>query len=167
MAIFQNNPDQWQRLDYSILQNGWISLYWQRDVLDNDISWFEKEKFKIIDLDCTKWLDTKTIHKDLKKYFDFPDYYGENLAALNDCLSDLEINDQGFIVVFRNFQSVDKDLTHKLLDIFANNSRQHILFGEKLLTLVQVDDPNYQIEPVGSCPVLWNGAEWLNSKRGL
>lgn len=167
MTVFENNPDQWQRLDYKILQNGWTSLYWQESVLNNDVNWFKKEKFKVVDLNCAKWTDIKTMHKDLKKYLEFPDYYGENLDALNDCLSDLEINDKGFIVVFRHFQFIDKGIAHKLLDIFADNSRRHILFGEKFLTLVQVDNANYRIENVGSCPVLWNGAEWLNSSRGL
>ena len=31
----------------------------------------------------------ETLHAFLKKKLDFPDYYGENLAALADCLSDI------------------------------------------------------------------------------
>ena len=89
------------------------------------------------------------------------------MDAFNDCLSDIEINDNGTIVVFRHFQLIENKFAHTLLDIFADNSRRNILFGKKLLTLVQVDNPNYQINPIGSTPVLWNGAERLNSKRGL
>ena len=167
MAVFENNPHEWQRLDWQILQNGWTSLYWQQRILDKDLDWFKKEKYNIIDFDSTKWTDTNQIHKDLKNLLDFPDYYGENFDALNDCLSDLEINETGLIVVFRHFQTISTDRAHVLLNIFARNSRLHNLFGKRLLTLVQVDNPNYQIDPVGSSPVLWNGAEWLNSKRGL
>jgi len=167
MAIFENNPDEWQRLDWQILQNGWASLYCQQNILNKDLDWLKNEKYNIVDLDCTKWTDTNQIHKHLKKQLDFPDYYGENLNALNDCLSDLEINEPGLVIVFRHFQSVEKDIAHGLIDIFARNSRLHNLFGKRLLTLVQVDNPSYQIDPVGSSPVLWNGAEWLNSKRIL
>ena len=167
MAFFENNPDEWQRLDWQVLQNGWTSLYWQQNILDNDIDWFKKENYNIVDFDCTKWTDTNKIHKDLKKHLDFPDYYGENFNALNDCLSDLEINDTGLVIVFKHFQTVDKYIAHGLLDTFARNSRLHNLFGKRLLTLVQVDNPKYEIEAVGSYEVLWNGAEWLNSKRGL
>ena len=167
MAVFENNPDEWQRLDWQILQNGWTSLYWQRSILDKDLGWFEIEKYKIIDFDCTKWTDTNQIHRDLKEMLGFPDYYGENFDALNDCLSDIEINETGLVIVFRNYQNVDKEIAHMLLDIFARNSRLHNLFGKRLLILVQVDNPNYQIDPVGSSPVLWNGAEWLDSNRGL
>ncbi|SRR5579871_1060607 len=167
MAVFENNPDEWQRLDWQILQNGWTSLYWRQSILDNDIDWFKKEKYNIIDIDCTNWAVTNQIHKDLKKQLDFPDYYGDNFNALNDCLSELEIKDAGLVIAFRHFQIVDKDLAHSLLDIFARNSRLHYLFGKRLLTLVQVDNPKYQTDPVGSSSVLWNAAEWLDSKRGL
>lgn len=167
MAVFENNPDEWQRLDWQILQNGWTSLYWQEYILNNDLDWFKNEKYNIIDFDCTKWTDTNQVHKDLKKQLDFPDYYGENLSALNDCLSDVEINEPGLVIVFRHFHIVHKDIAHSLLDIFARNSRLHNLFGKRLLTLVQVDNPNYQIDPIGSSSVVWNGAEWLDSKRVL
>jgi len=167
MAAFENKPDEWQRLDWQILQNGWISLYYQTSVLDNDLNWFKTENYKIADFDCTKWTDENILHIDIKKKLGFPDYYGENFNALNDCLSGLEVKEPGLVIVFRNFQNLDIGIAHDLLDIFALNSRQHMLFGEKLLTLVQVDNPNYQIDPVASSPVLWNGAEWLDSKRGL
>ena len=167
MAFFQDNPDEWQRLDYRIFQNGWSSLYRQPTILNTDIAWFKKENFKIVDFDCSSWADPNDIHRDLKTKLNFPDYYGKNLDALNDCLSDLEIPNTGFLIVFRHFESVDKNTAHSLLDIFANNSRRHMLFGKKLLTLVQVDNPNFQSDKVGACGVLWNEAEWLNSKRGL
>lgn len=167
MAFFENNLDEWQRLDWQILQNGWASLYWQLSILDKDLDWLKKEKYNIVDFDCAKWTDTNQIHKDLKQLLGFPDYYGRNFDALNDCLSDIKIDETGLVIVFRNFHIIDKDIAHTLLDIFARNSRLHNLFGKRLLALVQVDNPNYQIDPVGSSPVLWNGAEWLNSKRGL
>jgi RNAse (barnase) inhibitor barstar len=167
MAVFENNPDEWQRLDWRILQNGWSCLYWQQSILDIDIDWFKKENYNIVDFDCSHWTDTNQIHSDLKKNLDFPDYYGGNLNALNDCLSELEINRTGLVIVFRHFHIVGKEMAHSLLDVFARNSRLHNLFGNRFLTLVQVDNPNYQIDPVGSCAVLWNGAEWMDSKRGI
>jgi hypothetical protein len=56
---------------------------------------------------------------------------------------------------------------HGLLDTFAINSRQKLLFGERLIILAQVDNPNIEIEPVGAFSVLWNAQEWLNSKRQI
>jgi RNAse (barnase) inhibitor barstar len=160
MAVFKNRPEEWQRLDWQILQNGWTSLYWQQAVLEKDLNWFRKEKYRIVDFNCTNWTNPSLVHKDLKKQLEFPDYYGENLDALNDCLSDLEINETGTVIVFRHFQTIDTDFAHGILDIFARNSRLHNLFGNRLITLVQVDDPKYKIKPVGCSAVLWNGAEW-------
>ncbi|MBP9103646.1 MAG: barstar family protein [Chitinophagaceae bacterium] len=165
MGVFKNNPEEWRRLDYRILLNGWISLYYQQAVLKKDIDWFEKNNFEIIDFDCTNWTEIKIIHKDISDHLGFPQYYGESFDALNDCLSDFDISSSGLLIIFRHFQFVEKKVANILLDIFANNSRRHILFGEKLLTLVQVDNPDYEIESVGSCPISWNESEWLNSKR--
>src|SRR5882757_9086408 len=107
MASFQDNPDELQRLDYRIFQNGWTSLYWKKHILDADIDWFKTENFKVVEFDCSSWADINNIHSDLKTQLNFPDYYGENLDALNDCVSDLEMPDAGFVIVFRHFQVLD------------------------------------------------------------
>lgn len=165
MATFQNNPDEWQRLDWSILQNGWTSLYWKKEILETDLRWFKNEKYSIVDFDCKIWEGEDGMHKQLKEKLLFPDYYGENCDALNDCLSDLEITDEGQIVVFRHLDNFDTKRVQKLLDIFARNSRLQMLFGKRFIVLAQVDNPNYQIDQVGATPVMWNGAEWLDSNR--
>lgn len=165
MATFQNISDEWQRLDWLILQNGWVSLYWKKEVLEKDLQWFGIEKYSIIKFDCRTWSDKNEMHKQLKGKLNFPDYYGENLDALNDCLSDLEINDTGLIVVFQSLDSIEKNTISNLLDIFTINARRQLLFGNRLIILCQVDNPRFEIDPVGSTPVMWNGAEWLNSKR--
>lgn len=165
MTTFQNNPDEWQRLDWSILQNGWASLYWKNDILQEDIEWFKKENYAVVDFDCKTWTDENKMHKQLKQKLRFPNYCGENFNALNDCLSDLEIVDAGQIVVFRHLDNCDIKLAHILLNVFANNSRLQMLFGKRLIVLAQVDNPNYQLDEVGATPVLWNGAECLNSNR--
>ena len=165
MAIFQNKPKEWQRLDWSILQNGPISLYWKTQVLENDLSWFKEEKYTLVDFDCSTWVDDNEMHKQLKQNLNFPDYYGENFDALNDCLSDIEIFDTGQIIIFRHFDKFDKKLANILLDVFATNSRRQILLGNRIIVLIQVDNSNYQIDPVGATPVIWNAAEWLIEKR--
>jgi RNAse (barnase) inhibitor barstar len=165
MATFNDIEEVFHRLDWSILQNGWISLYWKKSILAKDLEWFEKENYKIVDFDCKLWTDIAEMHGQLKQKLNFPDYYGKNFDALNDCLSDIEINGTGQIVVFNHLDSIDIKTIQILLDVFADNSRKHILFGERLIVLAQVDSPDFKIDPVGSTTVSWNKQEWLDSKR--
>ena len=105
------------------------------------------------------------MHSQLKEKLDFPDYYGENFDALRDCLSDLNIIKTGLVLVFRHLDTIKKQIAHAILDIMADSARLHMLFGDRIITLAQVDDPDYEIDPVGQTSVLWNGQEWLNSRR--
>ena len=165
MTIFRNSPDEWQRLDWAILQNGWTSLYWRNEILENDLDWFKKETYNIVDFNCKLWTDEIEMHRQLKQKLNFPDYYGENYDALNDCLSDLEILDEGLLITFRHLDSIDIKTIHILLDVFANNARRQLLFGKRIIILAQVDNPNFKIDPIGATPVMWNGQEWLDSTR--
>ncbi|MBN7813003.1 barstar family protein [Algoriphagus sp. H41] len=152
-------------LDWHILQNGWTSLYFRTNVLDDDLKWFESENYVTINFDCRTWNDETVMHSLFKDKFAFPDHYGENFNALRDSLSDLSIIKTGLVVSFRHMDSIKKQTAHAVLDIFADASRRHMLFGNRLITLAQVDDPYFEIEPVGQTKVIWNGQEWFNSRR--
>ena len=165
MAIFQNDPDVWKRLDWAILKNGWTSLYWNIAVLENDLTWLEREQYAIVGFDCSTWTSGKVMHQQLRQKLGFPDYYGENLAALNDCLSELEIRESGLVVVFRHLDSIDTNQIQLLLDSFAHASRWHLLFGNRLMVLAQVDNADFKAAPVGACSIMWNMSEWLDSDR--
>ena len=41
-------------------------------------------------LDAKKMTEKEEAHKYLKHIFEFPEYYGENLDALYDCLSEIK-----------------------------------------------------------------------------
>ena len=45
---------------------------------------------KNVILDCEKLLHRKQAHQYLAQMLDFPDYYGKNLDALFDCLTELQ-----------------------------------------------------------------------------
>jgi RNAse (barnase) inhibitor barstar len=165
MQYFKNEPDEWQRLDWEILQKGWTSLYFREDFLYEDIQWLSDEKYNVIQFNCQIWLSDNEMHDDLKEKLEFPDYYGKNFNALNDCLHDLEISGTGLVVVFQHLDKIEMDVAETLIDIFAINSRLHLLFGNRLFTLIQVNNPKTIFKPTGATPVNWNNREWLDSNR--
>ncbi len=165
MAFFNKLENLHERLDWQILQNGWTSLYFNQGLLKEAIQWFEKENFNVITLDCSQWTSREKTLQGIGEQLNFPDYYGKNWSALNDCLWNLAIEQEGLVIVLQSFEVVAKEHAYQVLDILANNSRSHFLFGDKLITLVQVNDPQYDCEAVGASPVLWNPKEWLNSNR--
>jgi RNAse (barnase) inhibitor barstar len=152
------------RLDWAIFQNGWSSLYHKTEILEKDLEWFTNEGFKVINIDCSVWTSQNAMHDDLQKLLSFPTFYGKNLNALNDCLADTEIPGEGLVVVLQSFDRLEKETAHKIVDIFARNSRYHILFGRKLILLIQVTQSAFQLPAVGACPVFWNGAEFFTKK---
>ena len=84
-------------------KNGWSGMYFSSSLLNKDLDWFRKEGFQVVEIDCENCPDWRNPHIALQHSLKFPDYYGRNLHALNDCLSDREIAEPGFILVFRNF----------------------------------------------------------------
>ena len=102
---------------------------------------------------------------------DFPDYFGHNLDALNDCMREISIPDEGGrCLVFDRFDAAAKsfgDFAWHVLDIFANQSHQHLLVGKRLLVILQSDDPQPSFQPIGCTSPRWNPREWMNKDRGL
>ncbi len=79
-------------------------------------------------------------------------------------------NATGLVIVLRAFDSfatLDRRTAYTLLDIFADQARCAILIGNRIICLVQSNDPQLSFGPVGKMPVMWNDAEWLNSRRCL
>jgi RNAse (barnase) inhibitor barstar len=169
MAVFQG--DDFNRLDWRLLQNGAISLYFQPSVLAGDVAWLANHGYVIHEFDCATWASEGDFHDAVSAKLRFPDYYGRNIAAFNDCLSDLDIPDEGGAALV--FHRYDRFLTQEpkfakyVLDDIQQNSRRFSLWGRRLLALLQSDDPRLNVGPLGACSANWNPQEWLNAKRGL
>jgi hypothetical protein len=123
MAIFHESTD---RIDYLLLQAGPVAKYWKREVLETDLGWLAEHGYRVDRLDVGE-LDEASLLRELGELLDFPDYYGQNLNALDDCLSDLEIPDQGgWVVVLLGIDRLavrDPELVGIVLRSFARQSR--------------------------------------------
>jgi RNAse (barnase) inhibitor barstar len=171
MAAFSRHESEWQRLDLRLFQNSPVALYFCPDVLDEDVAQLRSEGYRIDEFECTQWRSESDFHADMAARLAFPDYYGRNLNAFNDCMSDIEVPEYGGrAIVLRRFDLFAKSepaVAQNVLDIMASTSWYLLLFGRRLLTIVQSDDPRISFEGVGAHAVMWNPREWLNKNRGL
>lgn len=171
MATFSGNASDFERLDWRLLQNGAVALYFQRGVLHEDVVWLRAHAYEVVELDCLGWGDEKDMHRALSAALSFPDYYGMNLDALNDCMAEVDVPDEGGLVLaflrFDAFAMRQREVAEGVLDILADNARRFLLFGRRLLVLLQSDEPHLSFAPVGATAVSWNPKEWLDKDRGI
>jgi RNAse (barnase) inhibitor barstar len=169
MAIFRY--EDLQRVDWELLQNDPIALYYRKEILESDLSWLREYEYDVDQFNCKDWQKEDDLHEAFAIQLKFPAYYGRNLDALNDCLGDLVIPEQsGRVLVFHRYDQFVvqfPEVAEHVLDIIASQARSFLLFGLRLIILVQSDNPRLTFNPVGACPVTWNRREWLNKNRGL
>ncbi|MFT3698756.1 MAG: barstar family protein [Kofleriaceae bacterium] len=164
MAIFREDENPWNQLDWRLLQHGAVSRYVRTDVLAADCDWLAERGYTIDRLDCSTWKTAAELQRALATAFALPDHYGEDLDAFGDGLSTLAIADPGRVIVLSRFDVPAHALTGLatgVLDMIAVHARQHLLFGRRLLALVQTDVAELVFPPVGGTRVMWNPREWL------
>jgi len=169
MAVFRDEDHS--RLDYLMLRDGPVRMYFARRILEEDLGWLRAHGYVVDRFDALTWASEEDALGAIARALEFPNYFGGNLDALNDCLGAVDIpTDSGRAVVIERFDGVyaqSPDWWWNLLDVFAVQSRRHLLFGERLLVLLQSDDPRLSIPPVGKSGVGWNRREWSYPSRGL
>jgi RNAse (barnase) inhibitor barstar len=147
-----------------LLLNGSVKLFWSNEILDKFITEISREGFDIYTLDCTEW-DIDNYHNDLASILDFPQYYGKNLDAFNDCLSDMVPKEIGIVLVFKNydlFAQKEPEEANHILDIVQINSWRFLIEDIKLLTFVQSNDATIDFPDLGGMSAEWNNEEWFN-----
>ena len=91
------------------------------------------------------------------------------MNAFTDWLTDMYNKKyEGLILVFRrydNFVEEDGKFAEAILDIIARESRVWLLTGQKLIGLIQSDNPHLDFPELGGTSPSWNGIEWLNENR--
>ena len=81
----------------------------------------------MIILDGRKMGDKPSLHEELKEKMAFPDYYGGNLDALNDCLGERSERDLIVIRSSGDFLQDNGNYGIKLLQVFVDNGLQVLL----------------------------------------
>lgn len=175
VSVFDPDDELSQDLAYRMLSNAAVTLFWRREVLDDTLQWLAVQGYQIVELDASTWSGEPDFHHAMSRALSFPDYYGRNLDALNDCMGDVVVHEYGWardatglVLVFAGYDRIataDPRCAQSVLDIVASHSRGAALFGRRLMCLVQSNDPEIGFDCVGATPVMWNDAEWLESHR--
>ncbi|GEL94042.1 barstar family protein [Cellulomonas composti] len=174
MPTFDLDADVTHPADFNLVRGGGVALYLDPAVLREAEEGLETLAYDRTHIDAATW-DELTLHDAVAAALDFPNYYGRNLDAMADCLGDVAHGDYGWNVErtglavtlanFGVFARRQPDLATALADLFTATSRYGLVFGHRLLWLLGVDDPRFQLGPVGGFSVPWNGREWLVSAR--
>ena len=173
---FKNVPETWERPDWALLQSGYVSLFWSVSLFAQAKSDLIELGYRVVEMDAGAWDTTAEAFSAFGDALNFPDYYGHNMGALADCLSDVatysygsDPTAEGTVVAldgYRSFTDHDSGFAWKLLDILADTARQALLIGHRFLVIARSDNPDLRFPLVGGTPVLWNRQEWQRSNRG-
>lgn len=167
-----NTEKDFQKLDYILLKESSVTLFHKKDLLDRAVKWLIENGYEIITFDCSKWQNIENFYKDFSEKLDFPkDYPAHNLDSLNDWMYDIEFNGSGKVLAFQNFELMLKGeflkVAMHLLDILEKQSRENLLLGKRLLTLLQSNDAGVNIFDFGGTFAKWNRDEWLYKNRNI
>ena len=174
MAVFDLEVDA-RRLDFRLALTSAVTLFWRPALMDEATDWLRQQGYTIAAFDATTWASDSDLHRDIAAALDFPDYYGKNLDALNDCLRDVVDYEYGTtrqaaglaltFSAYDTFASRHPGTAQIVLDIVADQARCAMLTGHRMLCLVQCESPDMTFDPVGATPVARNHAERLDSQR--
>jgi RNAse (barnase) inhibitor barstar len=168
---FRDDPADRARVDWAILQSGAVGLYHRHPVLTEDRAWLAAHGYRVYDLDAARWATAADFHADVRRALALPAHYGANLAALVDALGDPPLATQPLVaIVVRHFDAFarrERTFAQHLLGAIEDASRQALLFGRRLVALVQSDDPRIRFDRVGERPVCWNPKEASDASRGV
>lgn len=95
MAAFDRTAEHSHPVDYQLVADGFVTMFWADHVLEGTLKWLSVNGYQILTLQAGAWRQRADLHRDVAEGLHFPDYYGRNLDALNDCLRDVAVGDYG------------------------------------------------------------------------
>lgn len=141
---------QTQGFDWQLLQNGFVHRYKDRFSLDTACGHLSDLDYVVHSFDAASWHNVPDMHTDFAATMSFPGYYGRNLDALNDVLSDVgrysygsDADSAGTVLAIADYDSflkLDRRTALVVLDIFASQARLAALYGHAMLCLIESTD---------------------------
>jgi hypothetical protein len=168
VAAFESDAELTRPADYLLLVNGFVQLFRRKSALDETVTTLDGLGYDVVQVDASGWATEDDLHRGLAVALNFPDDYGQNLDALNDCLGDVVSYSYGtsaeatglalVLTGYDRFADHRPDSAQAVLDIFARRARSGALIGHRMTCLVQCDNPATAFAPVGAQPITWHDA---------
>lgn len=169
MPVF--STDDCNRLDFEILAEGGVALYYQHEVLGEDVAWLALEKYEVLQFDDGAMDSLDAFHFEARLKLARGSAYEPTLDGFRESASRLQVPDPGGVaLVFTGIDrlaAVDPISTLRLFDVIADLSHEFLLFGRRLVALAQSDGPDLDLGPIGGKPLSWNPRERAGWTRGL
>lgn len=169
MAVFL--PDDSERLDYQVLAQGGVALYFQHEILAEDIAWLALERYEVAQFDEEALDSVEGLHFEARLKLDFPQSYEPSPDHFRDALRVLSVPpDGGIALVLPGVERIaadDRDGLIALVEVIRHLSHERALRGERFLALLQSDDPELDLGSLGAQPLPWNAREAQAWTRGL
>ncbi|GAB2594126.1 barstar family protein [Microlunatus antarcticus] len=164
MVAFELDAELTHPLDFLLLQNGPINLVTPQR-LSALVGQLAGLGYQVIHLPAASWSDDADLFRSIAAQLDFPDYFGHNYPALDECLSDFAHGDFGWspaadrgvavaVHDFEQFSEAESYAADRLLNYAVDSARYGALFGHRLLWLVEATT-NFHPQPVGARKPLW------------
>lgn len=157
--------------DWPFVRYGAVTLFKSKKVLEQAIDSLAHEGYRICRIDLG---NEATMMKDLAAALNWKEQFGYEPASFNpdsfnDALSSAPNADCPKLLLVLNryagFQKRNKASAFQLLDVIESCSRDHLLFGQRLLAFVRLGNPSEHIEGLGGRLAQWNPKEWLIKSR--
>jgi hypothetical protein len=159
------------RADWPLLQNGAVTLYWRMELFEMAVNSLAQLRYRVLRL---RFNEPQQFMGDVSKALKWQQQFGRqlwmgNLDALNDAFRSEPFesaDDSAFCI--ENFQAAveyDPKWSTAMLDVIECTSRDYLLFGKRLLALIQTRDATYRCEGIGATSAHWNKEEASNSAR--
>ena len=168
------NPDEAtrNRLDFVTLRDGGVALYHADGVLSDDVEWFRQAGYAVVNFDGAEWRTAELFFGSFAAELRFPSYFGHNLDAFNECLAEnSQVPERGLVVVIRRIDStvgsLGQTFVQDAIDLLSLASHEQLLYGRRLMFLLQSVNPRIEFRTIGARPVSWNSREFLYSSRGI
>lgn len=175
MAAFSPDGPGTDAHDFGLARHGGLAKYLNVDVLTDSERALQELGYVLVRMDAKGWGRERVLHQDFASALSFPAWYGQNLDALDDCLSDVAAGGYGWDVTRTGlavtvhgvgpFARKHAALACSVVDALARTSREAMLYGHRILWLLHVDDPSFCLPPVNAVEVPWNDCEWMDARR--